>query len=207
MAMKHQKRRDRLSKDDWIEAVGATLLADGPTGLRVSRIARRLGVTPGSFYWHFRDRDQLRDLWIQHWMQKMLPNAAARARPAGRATVPIRMLPQILLTRGLPELDAAMRKWAVQDPVVAAAVARADDLRLRVVSAMFDEVRALTISAHPLSSRYLRPCSFLNSPTIGACAFSAGSQRPALMKSEIGSGTLPRAGGFGGLLGPLTAHA
>ncbi len=43
-----------------------------------------------------------------------------------------------------------MRKWAVQDPVVAAAVARADDLRLRVVSAMFEEVRALTIFAHPL---------------------------------------------------------
>ena len=54
---------------------------------------------------------------------------------------------------------------------------------------------------------YFRLFCFLNSSTIGACASSAGCQRPALIKSLIGSGTVPGAGGAGGLFGPLTPQA
>ena len=41
-------------------------------------------------------------------------------------------------------------------------------------------------------------CSFLNALIMSACAASAGFQRPALMKSLIGSGSVSLADGFGG---------
>ena len=45
----------RLAVDDWIQA-GFALLADGgPNALRIDRLCERLGVTKGSFYWHFTD--------------------------------------------------------------------------------------------------------------------------------------------------------
>ena len=50
----------RLAPEDWIRAAIEALLAEGTTGLRIASLARRLGVTPGSFYWHFRDRGQFR---------------------------------------------------------------------------------------------------------------------------------------------------
>ncbi len=57
----------RLSVDDWIQA-GFALLADGgPNALRVDRLCERLGVTKGSFYWHFADLPAYRSALIAAW--------------------------------------------------------------------------------------------------------------------------------------------
>ena len=96
-------------------------------------------MTPGSFYWHFRGRNDLRDRVLQHWKDRMLRQAAAAGQIAGKGDEQIRALPHLLVARRLPHLDAAMRAWACDDPVVARAVAAADELRLRVLAAMFKE--------------------------------------------------------------------
>ena len=45
----------RLSVDDWLQA-GYTLIAeDGLQALKIDRLCAGLGVTKGSFYWHFPD--------------------------------------------------------------------------------------------------------------------------------------------------------
>jgi len=129
----------RLSDQDWIEAAIDALLDGGPSALRIARLARTLGGTPGSFYWHFRDRDDLRDRVLQHWRDHMLRQAAAAGQMAGMGASRIRALPGILVSRRLPQLDAAMRAWAGKDAVVARALATADELRLRVLTAMFVE--------------------------------------------------------------------
>jgi len=48
------------------------------------------------------------------------------------------MLLRVLEDRALPRVDAAMRRWAAEDPVVGEAVANADLLRHRVVTRMFE---------------------------------------------------------------------
>jgi len=134
-----ERERKRLCDEDWIEAAIQGLLSEGPSGLRIARLARALGVTPGSFYWHFRGRDELRDRVLQHWRDQMLRGAAAAVQMSGRGAEQIRALPGILVARRLPDLDAAMRAWSGHDAVVASAVASADELRLRMVAAMFRE--------------------------------------------------------------------
>ena len=131
--------RKRLGGQDWIDAAIEGLLSEGPSALRIRPLARKLGVTPGSFYWHFRDRDDLRDRVLQHWRDQMMRQGAAAGQIAGRGAAQIRALPGILVSRRLPHLDAAMRAWGRQDPVVASAVASADELRIRVVAAMLRE--------------------------------------------------------------------
>ena len=131
--------RQRLSADDWIEAAIDALLAEGGAGLRIAKLARRLGVTPGSFYWHFRDRDELRDRVLQHWRDRLLRPAAAASLEAGKGPEALRRLPGILVQRRLPHLDAAFRRWGREDPVVAAAVANADELRVRVVTGLLEK--------------------------------------------------------------------
>ena len=49
----------RLSRDSWIDAALELLLQSGPDAVAVQPIARRLGTTKGSFYWHFSSRDDL----------------------------------------------------------------------------------------------------------------------------------------------------
>lgn len=47
----------KLTRDDWIEAGLKTLDLEGYTAISGERLARRLNVTRGSFYHHFRSRE------------------------------------------------------------------------------------------------------------------------------------------------------
>ena len=47
----------RLSREGWLARALEVLGKKGAGQLAVESLARQLGVTKGSFYWHFRDRD------------------------------------------------------------------------------------------------------------------------------------------------------
>ena len=56
------------SRDDWVEAAWETLGEAGVDGVRVEGLARKLGVTKGSFYWHFKNRRDLIDALFERWL-------------------------------------------------------------------------------------------------------------------------------------------
>lgn len=59
--------RSRLSAADW-EGAALDLIAEhGVFAVAVEPLARRLGVTKGSFYWHFANRDALLDATLRRW--------------------------------------------------------------------------------------------------------------------------------------------
>ncbi len=59
--------RTRLSREDWIQAALGALGAGGLGALAVEPIARDLGVTKGSFYWHFENLDALIAATLERW--------------------------------------------------------------------------------------------------------------------------------------------
>jgi AcrR family transcriptional regulator len=59
-----------LSKTDWTEAALEALARDGLTSVAVEPLARRLGATKGSFYWHFADRAELIAATLELWEQR-----------------------------------------------------------------------------------------------------------------------------------------
>jgi len=120
----------RLGKDDWFLA-GLEALADGgPQLLGAAKVARRLGVTTGSFYWHFRSVADFRAELLEYWKEGVVV-ALIRDAKAG-AQEPARILADLrkrILESGAHRYDAAMRKWARTDPRVRETIARADELR------------------------------------------------------------------------------
>src|ERR671922_6013 len=56
-----------LSRERWIAAALDALADGGMAAVAVEPLAARLGVTKGSFYWHFRDRDELLTAALQEW--------------------------------------------------------------------------------------------------------------------------------------------
>ncbi len=77
--------RPRLSAEDWENAALDALAELGVNGVSVEALARRLGVTKGSFYWHFQSRDALLrtalERWEQHDMRNVIGPAEALAEP------------------------------------------------------------------------------------------------------------------------------
>lgn len=59
--------RSRLSADDWAEAALDLIAEQGVAAVAVEPLARRLGVTKGSFYWHFPSRDALLQAALERW--------------------------------------------------------------------------------------------------------------------------------------------
>jgi AcrR family transcriptional regulator len=141
--------RRRLSADCWTRAALEALVEEGPHAIRVASLARRLGVTTGSFYWHFSSRDQLRDAMLGLWLHA-IGDAASAAERAGPGPAKTRSLPAILAERRLPAVDEAIRDWARQDAEVAAQVENADAARIRWSAAM---LRAAGLDEQTVSRR------------------------------------------------------
>jgi AcrR family transcriptional regulator len=58
-----------LTAKDWEIAALDALADTGLAGVAVEPLARRLGVTKGSFYWHFPDREALLAAALRRWEQ------------------------------------------------------------------------------------------------------------------------------------------
>ena len=125
-----------LAPRDWVIA-GLTALADGGVdAVRVERLAKVLGTTKGSFYWHFADRPALLEamlvLWEQEGTTDLIANVSDLADPAERLRR-ITAEALIVVMRGLnvARAETAMRGWAAQDPAVGRRFARIESERLR----------------------------------------------------------------------------
>ena len=128
----------RLSVDDWIQA-GFALLADGGTNaLRVDRLCERVGVTKGSFYWHFVDLAAYRDALVEAWgslqdQDRQRFEKSPDVEPRER----LRFMMQAVMSPQQWALERAMRVWALTDEAVAANVRKSDRRVLRAVYQAF----------------------------------------------------------------------
>ena len=78
-----RRTRDR---NDWLRAARRALLHRGPEGVRVEPLAAILGVTKGSFYWHFTNRRELLEALLREWEEetRLLTDALASGDPRGQ---------------------------------------------------------------------------------------------------------------------------
>lgn len=83
-----EKPEGRLSARDWERAALAALVDGGMAAVTVPRLAQALGVTKGSFYWHFKSVDALLEAALARWEQAFtdgrLEAFAAIAEPRQR---------------------------------------------------------------------------------------------------------------------------
>lgn len=75
---KKNERAPRLSADDWAQGALDLISEAGVAGLAVEPLARRLGVTKGSFYWHFPSRDALLKAALERWERVELEDVFAK---------------------------------------------------------------------------------------------------------------------------------
>jgi AcrR family transcriptional regulator len=57
----------RLTAQDWIDFGLTALAREGSDALKADVLARKLGVSRGSFYWHFADLGAFHSKVIEHW--------------------------------------------------------------------------------------------------------------------------------------------
>lgn len=127
-----------LDRDDWLRAARLALLRGGLEAVRVAKLARDLRVTKGSFYWHFKDRDELLELLLREWEAEGAAIVAQLGGATGRQALATLM--QVLIERarlseeGKVPSDAAIFAWASVSARVARRVQRAEEERIELLA-------------------------------------------------------------------------
>ena len=134
-------QEQRLSREEWLSQALEILAREGNAKLRVDAICKALGVTKGSFYWHFRDRrDFLRSL-IEYWSTAFTTvGIDAIQGLQGDARERLFGLMKLLHDAGYPRHDVSVRALAAQEPELAEIVRNVDRQRLAYVRSLFAEM-------------------------------------------------------------------
>jgi AcrR family transcriptional regulator len=129
---------DKLSRETWLDAGLERLAAHGPQALRIMPIAEHLGVTKGSFYWHFKDLDDYRTALLAEWERRYTQQIIEDVeRAGGDAAAKLRRLMSAHAASALgPQVTFSLRLWAMTDARVKKAVARVDEARLAYLAGL-----------------------------------------------------------------------
>jgi AcrR family transcriptional regulator len=130
--------QDRLTREDWIAVARIMLAKAGVDGVKVDAAARSLRVTRGSFYHHFKNRQDLLDTLIEDWTSRNRSEIVAM-RAEQMASGMTRMF-HIWLGEELsfPTFEIAVRVWARKSRKVAALVREIDDAWVALLQDLFE---------------------------------------------------------------------
>ena len=131
--------KQRLSAQDWEIAALELMAEEGVAAVAVESLARRLGVTKGSFYWHFNQRDGLIEAALKRWEETDTHNLIARVdaieNPAKRLRELFRLTSREMRSH---KIYAALLK-AADHPVVAPVMDRVSQERMAYLARVFQQ--------------------------------------------------------------------
>jgi len=143
MSIEHStvaKEAPRLSRDDWLNAA-LKRCTGGIDTVKVAPLAAELGVTTGSFYWHFKDRRELLHALLEYWEREMTDVAMEAVKQfRGSPTDRILYLMENVTKRGLARYDLAILLWAQTDGDAARTFRRVLRRRFEFTAWLYSEV-------------------------------------------------------------------
>jgi AcrR family transcriptional regulator len=128
---------DQLSADDWIKQGLKALAKSGFTALKADPLAKTMGVSRGSFYWHFADLGAFHAAVLQRWREIAAEEIIADVE-ADSEGEPLRALLRRTFGARL-DLERAVRNWAAFDPAAQAALRAIDRRRLDYIEGLLED--------------------------------------------------------------------
>lgn len=145
MASTTEGTAPRLSREDWIDGTLDLLASHSVDSVRLDVLCKRLGVTTGSFYWHFGSREDLIDAVLDTWHRRTTIDIARWLHDqTGTPVDRLRRLFKISIASrpdvaGGP-LEQTLRGWARRDARVHKLVKTVDAERLAIVKQLYLDV-------------------------------------------------------------------
>jgi AcrR family transcriptional regulator len=129
---------DQLSAKDWLDQGLKALASRGFTALKAEPLAKAMGVSRGSFYWHFADIAAFHAAILARWHEVAAEQIIANVEAASKDEDPLALLLRRVFGERLM-LERAVRTWASVDPAARAAVQAIDRRRLTYVESLLTQ--------------------------------------------------------------------
>jgi AcrR family transcriptional regulator len=145
------KTHQPLGRTIWLETARRAFIEEGTAGVEVNKLAKRLGVSRGGFYWFFKSRKQLLDELLTYWadtstvlFERVLQQNGGDGMREYRALVDL----WVDEKEYDPKWDAAVRDWARTSRAVLKMVQRVDEKRISVLERIFQDIGYQGKEAH-----------------------------------------------------------
>jgi AcrR family transcriptional regulator len=126
---------EQLSATDWLDAGLKALAANGVAALKADPLAKALGVSRGSFYWHFRDVDAYHTAVLARWRDIATERIIAAVEQHADLEDPLAyLLRRAFAARS--DLEVAVRSWATHDAAARKTVRDIDQRRMTYIEAL-----------------------------------------------------------------------
>ena len=126
-----------IDKTAWIDQGFKILKAAGAAGLTIENLTGHLKKTKGSFYHHFKNRDDYSRQLLSAWEKKQtldIIQVSQQEHDFDRINETLMALSENTMD---PEVEVAVRAWALRDPLAREFQARIDALRVSFLNEMF----------------------------------------------------------------------
>jgi AcrR family transcriptional regulator len=130
----------RGSPEGWLEAAYESLLEAGVDSVKILPLAKRLNLSRTSFYWFFKDREELLAALIARWRDKNTGNIVKQSEAYAESLAEAMLnVFDCWLNKDLfdSKFEFAVRSWALQSDDILAEVQKADQVRLEALKRMF----------------------------------------------------------------------
>lgn len=130
----------RGSQEGWLDAAYDLLIESGVDSVKILPLAKRLNLSRTSFYWFFKDREELLDALIERWRQKNTGNLVRQTQAYAESVVEAMFnVFDCWVDNGLFDapFEFAVRSWALTSDDIRAEVQAADEVRLEALKQMF----------------------------------------------------------------------
>lgn len=126
---------EQLSVKDWLDQGLKTLAKRGFTALKAEPLAKAMGVSRGSFYWHFADIAAYRSAILSHWREVAAEQVIAELETVPKGGDALALLLRRTFSARLA-LERAVRSWATVDAATRAAVLEVDQRRIGYIETL-----------------------------------------------------------------------
>ena len=126
-----------LSRQDWLEVARHLMTEKGIEAVRVEVLARKLKVSKGSFYWHFKDRADLLSELLNYWAS-VTDELIAQGQQITDPQARLRLLFDAIALSGVSG-EEVIHVWAKQDAKVAEQVHQVEARRMAYLQTIFEE--------------------------------------------------------------------
>ncbi len=152
----------RLDIEAWTNAALDLLAERGIDGVRVELLARKLGVTKGSFYWHFKARDDLLAAMLVRWKRRatldLIRWLDRDRQPDDRLKRLMRLPFAGAKSSHAADVELAIRLWGRRDSRALAALEEVDELRVAYIAQL---IEACGISSSQARARAILGYSYI----------------------------------------------
>jgi AcrR family transcriptional regulator len=143
--------QSQYNKTQWLNNALKHLIQFGPQQLKIAKLCTAFNVTKGSFYHHFKNRDDFIHALMQYWYEETTLNFIHQANKQSGPLDKLNKLDEVIANNDI-EAEIHIRAWSLTEPFISEYLEKIDARRQAYLQSCYQELELPNELAHKLAT-------------------------------------------------------